>query len=551
MPDPSSLGSAARLYGRVVPRPLRSLASGMPAGVRRKAKQSLARTLDMREVGLHKRALRRLRRTELHVLSGQEVLLADGRTAHLSAGLTPQEARRIDHDLVTAALDSAGIPWFAVPALDDRRLCLAVESRYKGPVRRALRALLQEHTGYVSSVMPGDPAPSRIPGGDLSAWRNYGRARVFRVHWLRADPTMSLVLGEHAGVEIEFWTVNNELATERLVGPRPNRVQRVVARDTPRVELGLRQLSGYIADASAGSASLAPFDIPRLEDITFPVDAVVLWRDTAPWAEELLRAALRSLHQHAPWTGVVHVLAESPVPSWLAPGERLVIHRSGNDGALHAIPGLSEHFLLLRPGALLGRPVRPFDYFTPSGATRPRTGPWTAAEALAEWTARAQELTGRAVTSGYAHGPQPLCRTTLAELGAALPADPGGDGQTRDTLPTTHPLDGLAHHHARVTDDATPLSGKGLALHAAHPGARRLYARLLVRRDVQHLHLFGLGSDTALAHGGTGAALDFLRAYFPVPSPYESSPAAADTFPAPPGYTAATDRVVPVAGEHA
>src|SRR5689334_1014556 len=136
------MSSASNVYKRLVPQPLRSAAAGtVPLRVRRKVKRGLARTLSRREARLHRRALRKVRKAEFG-RSERRTTAPDGRVGHIHTGLTIDLARRLDHDLVTFALDAADIPWFAVPALDDRRICLAVEQRDKGAVRRALRALM-------------------------------------------------------------------------------------------------------------------------------------------------------------------------------------------------------------------------------------------------------------------------------------------------------------------------------------------------------------------------------------------------------------------------
>jgi hypothetical protein len=491
-------------------------------------KRGLARTLSRREARLHRRALRKVRKAEFG-RSERRVTAPDGRVGHVHTGLTFDFARRLDHDLVTSALDAADIPWFAVPALDDRRICLAVEQRDKGPVRRVLRALLEEHTGYVVSVSPANNDTSGTPGSHVKAWKTYGKAKVIRLVWLRTDPTENLWVGEEQGVEIEFWTSNTDLPKERLVGPRPNRVQRSVPADAPGVEIGLERFSGYCDDDGdmEPTTTLEHFDVPRLEEITFPVDAVLFWEHPTEWGEQLLRASLRSLHQYAPWVDVVHVVAQASapeLPSWLRSGERLSVVRAqpGAEWALHHLPDLADHFLLLRPGALLGRPVRAFDYFTPHGVARPRRGPWTAEESFTPWARAAFSVTGKVTAHGYGRGPQPYTRETLVRLaGTGLSPLPPIDGQVAPTAGGTHPMDGVAHHFAYVAGLAEPSGETCVTLHAALPRIGVQLERLLVRRDTQQLQLLGLGTAEALGQGGTRAAVEFLRRYLPVPSAFE------------------------------
>ncbi|KOU62767.1 sugar phosphotransferase [Streptomyces sp. MMG1533] len=523
------MSSAAQVYKRFVPQPVRAAATTtVPVGVRRKVKRQLARTLGRREARLHRRALRRVRKVEFGH-SERRTKAPDGRIGHVHTGLTVDLARRLDHDLVTHALDTADIPWFAVPALDDRRVCLAVDQQDKGAVRRVLRALLEEHTGYVVSVSPAQSDTGEIPGSHVKAWKHYAKAKVIRLSWLRTDPTEHLWTGEDQGIEIEFWTTDTKLPQERLVGPRPNRVQRSVPSDAPGVEIGLDRLCGY-ADIDGDmepTITLETFDVLRLEEITFPVDAVLLWQHPTPWGEELLRAALRSLHQYAPWVDVVHVVAEAEPPAWLKAGDRLTVVRArpGAEWYLHQLPDLADHFLLLRPGALLGRPVRPFDYFTPNGSTRPRRGPWNAQESFAPWTRAAYSATGRVASHGYAHGPQPHRAENIARLagtGAApLPLD---DGQLLSVVPGTHPMDGMVHHVGHTAGLAEPSGEAFVTVHAAMPGITSHLNRLLVRRDTQQIQLFGLGTEEARTRRGTKAVVRFLRRYFPVPSVFEQDP---------------------------
>ncbi|MFD9354073.1 sugar phosphotransferase [Streptomyces sp. NPDC060031] len=527
MAEPEAMSSAAHVYAKLVPQPLRAAAGKMSPQVRRKVKKQLNRTLASRESRLHRRALKRVRESDFSNVPEGRAEAMDGRVGHVHSGLTTDFARHTDLMLVTTAFDVAEIPWFAVPALDDRRISLAVPQDRKTDVRRVLRALLEEQTGYVVSVSPADESTATVPGSHVKAWKHYAKARVIRLTWLRTDPTRTLWVGEKQGVEIEFWTHNTALDTPRLVGPRPNRVQRVVPVEAgPMVSVGHDRLSGY-ADIDADSERTLTregFDVPRIEEITYPVDAVVLWQHSEPWAEELLRATLRSIHQYAPWVDVVHVVAAQPVPGWIQAGERLQLIGAGGgvDAALQQLPGAAARFLLLRPGALLARPVRAFDYFTPLGGTRPRRGGWSAQEAAAPWAAAAYAHTGRTVAHGYAHGPQPYTVEVLGgiragRIGALHPQD----GQYASELPGTHPVDGVVHHVAHAGGLAEP-SGEGtLTVHASMPRLTRLLERLLVRRDTQQLQLMGLGSPEALAAGGTGTLLEFLRRYYPVPSPFE------------------------------
>lgn len=70
-----------------------------------------------------------------------------------------------------------------------------------------------------------------------------------------------------------------------------------------------------------------------------------------------------------------------------------------------------------------------------------------------------------------------------------------------------------------------------MALHAALPGIGTHLQRLLVRRDVQQLQFFGLGTGEAGSGGGTNAVVRFLHQYYPVPSVFECDRPQTDTEP--------------------
>lgn len=535
MANPTSMSSAVHVYRRFVPQPVRSAAATtVPAGVRRKVKGGLARTLSRREARLHRRALRRVRRAGLGQ-SERRTTAPDGRIAHVHTGLTVDLARRLDHDLVTHALDAAEVPWFAVPALDDRRLCLAVEVRDKGTVRRVLRALLEEHTGYVVSVSPSAADTRETPGSHIKAWKHYGRARVIRLTWLRTDPTEGLWVGEDQGIEIEFWTANTDLPHERLIGPRPNRVQRAVPAEALGIEIGLDRLSGYCdIDGDLGpTVTLENFDVVRLEEISFPVDAVLLWQHPTPWGG----TAARGPALGAPVRAVDRRRARR------RPGGAAGLAGGGRTDQRR--PRRARGRVATRPAA---RPRRTLPAHAarcparPTGASLrllharrrnpPRRGPWNASESFAEWVRAAYSVTGRATGHGYAAGPQPYRADTLTRLGeAGARSLPVPDEQVLSGVPGTHPMDGMAHHFGYVAGHADPSGEASVALHAALPGIGTHLQRLLVRRDVQQLQFFGLGTGEAGSGGGTNAVVRFLHQYYPVPSVFECDRPQTDTEP--------------------
>ncbi|MEV8096276.1 stealth family protein [Kitasatospora sp. NPDC085879] len=170
----------------------------------------------------------------------------------------------------------------------------------------------------------------------------------------------------------------------------------------------------------------AAFTQTLLEDVTFPVDAVITWvDDTDPvWqarraqaraghlarlgvavpaavedgrvegdgAERFqnrdeLRYCLRAIAMYAPWIRHVFLVTDDQTPDWLdtsVPGLTVVSHRElfadpsalpvfnshAIESQFHRIPGLAEHFLYFNDDVFLGRPLRPKDFFHGNGSPR-------------------------------------------------------------------------------------------------------------------------------------------------------------------------------------
>jgi hypothetical protein len=102
----------------------------------------------------------------------------------------------------------------------------------------------------------------------------------------------------------------------------------------------------------------------------------------------LLRYSLRSVARFAGWIRNVHIITRRPqVPAWLDtsnPRVNLVHHDELNgfspylptfnstaiESFVHAVPGLSDHFLLMNDDFLFGAPTVPEDFLTTAGKHR-------------------------------------------------------------------------------------------------------------------------------------------------------------------------------------
>lgn len=125
------------------------------------------------------------------------------------------------------------------------------------------------------------------------------------------------------------------------------------------------------------------------DEVLSATAAVAPVRDAATSARftslEELRYALRGVDRHLPWVRqVLLVTAGEDLPDWLdqsrvrwvthpqfmAPGARPTLNSHAIEAAMWRIDGLSEHFIYLNDDVLVTRPMRPNDFFDPTG--RPR-----------------------------------------------------------------------------------------------------------------------------------------------------------------------------------
>ena len=158
------------------------------------------------------------------------------RAVHVTTGLTPLGARLANLLQVTAALDKAGIEYFAVRGLEDRASVVAVHEHDRERVMTALGRALEQPQGFVRALVP--PGVGRnpvLPGNRRTTWPQLAQAKVLRCFAYRAEPTLSLVYGTDYGCDVEFW----EQREAGLQAPRANRSHS--AAPQPRTHRGGRQ----------------------------------------------------------------------------------------------------------------------------------------------------------------------------------------------------------------------------------------------------------------------------------------------------------------------
>jgi Stealth protein CR2, conserved region 2/Stealth protein CR3, conserved region 3/Stealth protein CR1, conserved region 1/Stealth protein CR4, conserved region 4 len=501
------------------------------------------------------------------------------RTVLVDDGLTPLGARTRSLEAVCAALELAGVDYFAVRGLDDRTPVVGVCEDDRPAVLAALHRACKALPGYVSTVVP---APARadelLPGAAKASWRAVAEAGTLRVTWLRTDPTRQLLLGQAYGCDVEFW--RRDADRDRLVAPRPNRVSRVVPAGGERV---LAPGDRFTRLVPMGGTVLPPvrtrpdFTVHLPEEVDFPIDVVYTWVDGSDpeWLarraafagdgayhaeaasaaryinRDELRYSLRSLNLNAPWVRTVYLVTDDQRPDWLDdshPRIRVVSHREifadpgvlptynsfAIETQLHHIEGLSEHFLYLNDDMFLGHPLAPQTFFLANGTakffysqTRIPQGPVTADDTPIDATVKnnraiIEACFGRTITQGFQHVPYALRRSVLAELEERFPAEHRVTMASRfrgmDNISTTY---SLHHYYAFHTGRALPGTLRYGYVHLAVPDLDQRLARALARRDWDAFCLNDSFSSDAEVEAQNEILRPFLEAYFPVPSPYE------------------------------
>ena len=492
-------------------------------------------------------------------------------TARREPAASPAGVRRQNLDRVVAALDTAGLDWFRVPARELQRTAVAVPDQHRAVVVRLLEQLTGDGTGLLQAVHPRGPKGRR-------ARRT---ADVLRVCWPVTDPQGSLVLGLELGCEVEFWRE----CDGTLFGPRANPIADVIPADEPVVSAAEPAFGAFSApDDTTRYRTRAIFTLPSLDRISFPIDAVYTWVDGSdpawqarkaaalglnPWlhgasplatndsryaSRDELRFSLRALHCFAPWIRHIFLVTDDQVPQWLDPANpriTVVSHKEifGDTGTLptfnsqaiesrlHRIPGLSEHFLYLNDDVFLGRPVGPELFFTPGGLTRffPSTAlvdaaPRRPTDRPADSAGKnnrelIREAFGRVLTRKMKHTPHPSRRSVIAEIEERflehVDATAGHQFRHPDDISL---LTSLQQYYAYLTGRAVPGTIGFRYADLAAPVTPFKLAEMLRNRNIDAFCLNDTDSEPEVVADQEAMLADFLPAYLPFVSPYELSP---------------------------
>jgi hypothetical protein len=315
---------------------------------------------------------------------------------------------------------------------------------------------------------------------------------------------------------------------------------------------------------------------PHLLELNEPIDVVYTWVDGSdpswlqrrasfdPKAGKLLavdaldpsrtmnrdelRYSLRSLAMYAGWVRHVWVVTDGQVPAWLAQHPKLTVvhHREiftdptalptfnshSIESQLHHIDGLAEHFLYLNDDIFFGRPIRPELFFHGNGVAKfalspiaidrePVPGPMNGAM-LAARQGRdfLERIFGRTVTHRMQHVPHAHQRSTLAEFEQRHPDlfAQVAHSRFRDPNDLSIPSD-LGHYYGYARGRAVTSTIAFRYVDIGSPLATEYFENLLALRDQDCFCVNDVGGYSTPVDDDQVS--NFLRRYFPVPSPFE------------------------------
>lgn len=563
-----------RLYRVMIPRALRSRIAGRVSPdfrnqvILRAASGGPLRRIKDRLAN----AWFRVRHPMLVAPANRSLIREDGRlrVAEIAEVITPLQARRETLDLVCGALDAADVPYFCVRPLSESESAVAVPESARD---RALTALAEAAGPAAAYVAPGTGED-----GDLDGWPRVARSAMLRMIRYLSTPDGLLVLGGRYGCVVEFW---REDGTD-LVAPRPNRVaERVPASGT--LITAPEEMFTPLAPAGESHGryrTRADFAGRLVNDVGFPVDIVYTWVDGSDpvWrarrdaelagigaaslndqaandaryiSRDELRYSLRGVAMYAPWVRHIWIVTDGQTPDWLDashPKITVVDHKElfGDRGALptfnshaiesqlHHIEGLAEHFLYFNDDFFLGRPVVPAHFFQANGVTK--FFPSKAQVALGERTVAdlpvlaagknnrrlIEDAFGQVLVQKMKHVPYALRRSVLSEIEERFQPEAAETARHRFRHPDDIAIPSSLHHYygfltSRATEGQIEYSYTDLA-------ARETPYRLRRMLSLRQYDVFCL-NDTDSDQMAQAKQLDlmnwFLKAYFPVPSPYE------------------------------
>ncbi len=497
------------------------------------------------------------------LLGRPDIVRHKGRMALAITLTTPQQALVEDLLFVRDVLDAEQISFLLVRGNDERPV-IAIDRRDRGRLRTALAAACSNEPFYSKSIDAGRGQAILVADGALSGTT---KARIFRLFRPRVVLASGLSYGASSGVQIELW----EFAGDTIELPVENSLTRRVIR-ADEAERGSIERFGQtwptIVNMFAGHAS----------DISFDIDLVFSWVDGSSAEYRATRAAhmaghpvgdgddsearfrqidelkyaLRSIHVYAPWIRRIFVVTDSARPGWLADDPRVRFVRSEEfftdpsvlptynshavECQLHHITGLAEHFIYSNDDMFFGRAVSPQMFFSPGGISRfieagLRIGLGSKDEQRSGYENAARvnrrlllDRFGLLTTRHLEHAPTPLRRSVMAQLEQEFAAEFAATAASRfrssDDISVTN---SLYHYYALMTGRAVAQTAARVRYvdSTAQAGLRDM-DRLLTKRSTDFFCLNDGSSPEIELDLRASRVTEFLKAYFPLPAPWET-----------------------------
>lgn len=496
----------------------------------------------------------------------REVTRHGGLLTELVDEMTPAAAAKANFDFTVDALDSHGIRWWLVEDYSGHGYRIGVHFDDKQRVTDALVRRQLATPIYVRSGRSGTVALSSVV--DFAADPELGVITVTAPKQVR-DTNWSF--GFRFGCSIELWTTTATESRVVVEAPAENRAAKLMSEE---------EFTLQTAKTKSGRECLTPSVLTEtmLEDITFPIDAVYTWVDGADpeWvaskrrlgaqlaghayhpeanhearfeSKDELKYSLRSMEYFAPWFNKVYIVTAGQVPSWLNvdhPKIVMIDHRDIYDdpdhlptfnsnsiiSRLHHIRELNEHFIYLNDDVMFGRPVRPQDFFLPSGAAkvfpsrnhRPFGAPTAEDGPHFNLTRNIRQLLreefGVTVTRAIKHTPYPMLKSVHFEMEEKFRSDYERTWASRFRHHDDIVADQLFHYYSQIMGMSVATSITYRYINIRDDNYRWVLRETLRQRNRSTLCLNDAPAED-VEPLSDDEVMEFLNAYYPVTSSFE------------------------------
>ncbi|WP_434923051.1 stealth conserved region 3 domain-containing protein [Glutamicibacter sp. PAEs-4] len=512
---------------------------------------------------------------KIETVSKNRTVSAKSRKQSKAAGIVwnsgdaimPQEAYSRNFHIVADALNKADVEWWLIDGLHRGRRVIGVRDTDRTDVLRAL-TLIHWDLDESSYVLDVERSRLQLSVSRIPAESSLLDSRILRLCSPLSDQASGMRFGFAYGCDIEFWNFEETGQRTKVTAPRENRAAAVLS----DAEF---ELTKTFFD---GREVLRPevFNRIMIDDVQFPIDVVYTWVDgeDPSWQEKRTRLqaeidgveyhaeaihsarftsrdellySLRSLEAYAPWVNHVFLVTDGQRPDWLSDTEKMTVvdHKEIFDpkdlptfnsnaiiSRLHHIPGLSEHFIYMNDDVMLGQPLSPNDFFTPSGIARVSTSnnrrpfgsPSIADEPHINLTRNIRTLLERefgvTVSRAIKHTPHPLIKSVMFEMEMKFQNTFESTWSSRFRHHEDIVADQLHHYYAQIIGKAVPGSLTYNYINILDDRYAAVMHETLKRRHRQAMCI-----NEAPVQGATPIAeeevANFLKKYFAVKSKFE------------------------------